>query len=96
MRKTEWVEDAEFERRYPEHYSSAIIVTMEDGTEYSSVVDDPRGNWRNPVTHKDIENKFTDLVKKIITDKGRVEQIIDYVNNLETQASISDLSSLIP
>ena len=96
MKKVEWVEDAEFERRYPEHYSCAVTVTMEDGTAYTSVIDDPKGDWRNPVTHKDIENKFTDLVKRIITDKGRIEQIIDYVNNLETQASISYLFSLIP
>ena len=95
IRKTEWVEDAEFEQRYPEHYSSAVAVTMEDGTEYTSVIDDPKGDWRNPVTHKDIENKFTGLVKKIIVDKGRIEEIINYVNNLERQTSISDLFSLV-
>lgn len=95
MKKVEWVEDAEFEQRYPEHYSSAVAVTMEDGTEYTSVVDDPKGDWRNPVTHKDIENKFTGLVEKLIVDKGRIEEIISYVNNLERQTSINDLFSLI-
>jgi 2-methylcitrate dehydratase PrpD len=95
MERTEWVEDAEFERRYPEHYSSAVAVTMEDGTEYSAVVDDPKGDWRNPVTHQDIENKFTVLVKRITDDEGRINEITDYVNTLETQASIGDLFSLI-
>jgi len=95
MKKVEWVEDAEFERRYPEHYSSAVTVTMEDGTECSSVVDDPKGDWRNPVTHEDIKNKFNGLVDKIFVDKERIKGIINYVDNLETQTSISDLLSLI-
>jgi 2-methylcitrate dehydratase PrpD len=95
MEKTEWVEDAEFERRYPEHYSSAVTVTMQDGTEYTAVVDDPKGDWRNPVTHEDIENKFTDLVKRVTADEGRIREIINYANTLETQASIGDLFSLI-
>jgi 2-methylcitrate dehydratase PrpD len=93
--KTEWVEDAEFERRYPEHYSSAVTVTMEDGTEYSVVVDDPKGDWRNPVTHEDIESKFTNLVKRVTDDDERIKEIIDYVNRLENQESIEDLFPLI-
>lgn len=36
------VEDPEFEKRYPEHYSSAVKITMKDGTIYESVIDDPR------------------------------------------------------
>ena len=68
---------------------------MEDGTEYSAVVDDPKGDWRNPVTHEDIESKFTDLVKRVTDDDERIKEIIDYVNTLETQASIGDLFSLI-
>ena len=50
--------DDEFERRYPAHYSSAVTITMKDGTQYSATVDDRKGDWRNPVTYEDVVNKF--------------------------------------
>jgi len=95
MKRTEWVEDEEFERRYPEHYSSAVTITMEDGIEYTAIIDDPKGDWRNPVVHEDIENKFTDLVKRVNDDEEYSRRIITYVNSLEKQPSIEGLFSLI-
>ena len=51
MKCVEVVEDEEFERRYPDQYSSAVTITMEDGKTYTAVVDNPKGDKRNPVTH---------------------------------------------
>jgi len=95
MAATTVVEDEEFERRYPEHYSSAVIITMKDGTEYTAVVDDPKGDWRNPVTYEDVENKFRGLANRIYSDKERTEKIVAYVKNLENQKDIADLIALV-
>jgi 2-methylcitrate dehydratase PrpD len=95
MAMVEAVEDAEFERRYPDQYSSAVTVTMKDGAEYTAVVDNPKGDKRNPVTHSDVEDKFRTLVQKIFNDNGRVQQIIDYINDLENAENIADLMKLI-
>jgi 2-methylcitrate dehydratase PrpD len=93
MAKVDWVVDEEFERRYPEHYSCAVIVTMEDGTEYTSVVDDPKGDYRNPVMQEHLEDKFRGLTGREL-DKERVEQLITFVTHLHEADDVAQLFSL--
>ncbi len=93
MTKVDWVVDEEFERRYPEHYSCAVVVTMEDGTEYTSVVDDPKGDYRNPVTQEHIEDKFRGLAGREL-DQERVEQLIRFVTHLHEADDVARLFSL--
>ncbi|MDN5301869.1 MAG: hypothetical protein PWQ60_1383 [Thermoanaerobacteraceae bacterium] len=95
MSLVEVVEDPEFERRYPDQYSSAVTITMEDGKEYTAVVDNPRGDKRNPVTLDFVEYKFKYLVDKIFNDNVRVQKIIEYVENLENAENISHLMKLV-
>lgn len=92
---TEVVEDPEFERRYPEHYSSAVEVTMKDGKKYVAVIDDPRGDWRNPVTFADVREKFRLLANRIYGDPQRTEDIIRFVENLDKQEDMSGLMRLV-
>jgi 2-methylcitrate dehydratase PrpD len=93
MKKVDWVVDEEFERRYPEHYSCAVTVTMEDGTEYTSVIDDPKGDNRNPVTQQDMEEKFGRLARREL-DAERVERLIEFVQNVDRVDDIGALFSL--
>jgi 2-methylcitrate dehydratase PrpD len=95
MAKVDWVVDDEFERRYPEHYSCAVTVTMEDGTEYTVQVDDPKGDWRNPVSQGDLEAKFTHLAQREIHDEGRIREIIAYVRDIHLSPDINELFALL-
>ena len=94
MKLVEVVIDAEFERRYPEQYSSAVTITMEDGSQYSTVVDNPKGDKRNPVTHNDVENKFRELAAPILKNDAQLRKIIGYINRLEESADVSELIDL--
>jgi 2-methylcitrate dehydratase PrpD len=94
MEKVDWVVDDEFERRYPEHYSCSVTVTMKDGAEYTSVVDDPKGDYRNPVTQQELEDKFRNLARREL-DEGRVEQVISFVMNVQDTDDVGGLFSLI-
>ena len=89
------VKDDEFERRYPEHYSSAVTITMEDGTEYTAVVDDPKGDWRNPVTYADVQEKFRTLANSVYSDPARTEKIVAFVDNIENEKDMSVLMALV-
>lgn len=93
--KVEWRTDEEFERRYPASYSCAVTVRMEDGQEFTSVVDNPKGDYRNPVTQGEIENKFFSLAKIEIADEGKIRDIMTFVNNIEGANDINDLFPLI-
>ena len=95
MEMVDWVVDEEFEERYPEHYSSAVEVTMEDGTVYEAVIDDPKGDWRNPVTQADIEEKFRQLAKRELEDEDQIQAIVDFVTNIHESDDVSQLFKLI-
>jgi len=95
MTRIEWVVDEEFERRYPEHHSSAVTVTMEDGEEYTSVVDDPKGDFRNPVTQKEIEDKFVNLAQREIADEDKIQRIVAFVKDIHQADDINELFALI-
>ncbi len=95
MQKVEWVVDDEFERRYPEHYSCAVTVTMEDGTAFTSEVEDPKGDWRNPVSQEDLEEKFTHLAAREIEETERIGRIIDFVTGIHAVDDVSKLFTLI-
>jgi len=95
MGKVAWEVDDEFERRYPEHYSCAVTVTMGDGTAYTSVVDDPKGDWRNPVTQEELEEKFINLAMREIKDEERVGRIVDFVTGIHEVADVGELFALL-
>ena len=95
MDKIEWVVDEEFERRYPEHYSCAVTVTMQDGTEYTSEVENPKGDWRNPVTQKELEEKFINLAAREIEDEERIGRIVSFVTGIHEEDDVSKLFELL-
>ena len=92
---TDVVEDPEFEERYPEHYSSAVEITMKDGTKYEAVINDPKGDWRNPVTYEDVKNKFRSLANRVYDDPQRTEDIIKFIDYLEEQTDMSELMKMV-
>ncbi|MBN1318759.1 MAG: MmgE/PrpD family protein [Anaerolineales bacterium] len=95
MTKVEWVIDEEFERRYPAHYSCAVTVTMDDGVEYTSVIDDPKGDFRNPVTQQELEAKFFKLAQREIKDEAKIRNIISFVNNIGDADDVAELFKLM-
>jgi len=68
---------------------------MEDGTEYTSVVDNPKGDWRNPVTQEDLEGKFIKLAMREIKDEEKVARIVDFVTGIHEVEDVSKLFALI-
>jgi len=95
MKRVDWVIDEEFERRYPEHYSCAVTVVMEDGTEYTSVINDPKGDFRNPLTQQEIEQKFIDLARREIDDDHRIFEIVKFVRNIDQADDVAELFALL-
>lgn len=96
MKLIEVVEDPEFERRYPDHYSSAVTVVLDDGRELTAVIDDPKGDKRNPMTFDDVVNKFYNLVSPINLDKEIADRIINGVDkDLDDLTNAADLIRLI-
>jgi 2-methylcitrate dehydratase PrpD len=95
VEKIEWHIDEEFERRYPAAYSCAVTVTMDDGKEFTSVIDNPKGDYRNPMTQDEIVRKFSDLARIEITDERKINKIITFIHHLEEVGNVNELFSIV-
>ena len=51
----------EFEKMFPEKQPSRVVITTNDGNEYSEYLEYPKGDPREPMTIDDLENKFNSL-----------------------------------
>lgn len=57
-------------------------MTMNDGSEYVSQVDHPRGSIGNPMTDEQVQKKFSDLATPVV-GMDTVARITELVANLE-------------
>lgn len=85
---------------HPEGWPSGIsltqevVVTLNDGTEYSCKVINPKGDPKNPISEDDLLNKFRDCASGYLKPL-KIEKVIKTVNNLETLDDISGLMALV-
>ena len=86
--------DPEVERDFPAKRAARVTVKLKNGTAYQEKVDYCKGLPQNPLTRKELEQKFRGLASAV-ADKDRVEEIISVVHGLEKQNDTSALISLL-
>ncbi len=92
MQKTRVVEQADFAGWYPEAMPTRMTVRTAAGKEYVKQVDFPLGHPRNPMSDREVEEKFRALTKGSL-DRTRAGKVIDCVWKLET---VKDIGALMP
>jgi 2-methylcitrate dehydratase len=94
LNKVEVVADPEIEALFPGLQRVIVKVSTIDGREFSKQIDYPKGDPRNPLTDREIEEKFDALAEPILDDDTR-ERIKDAVWNLDKLDSITNLMKLM-
>ncbi len=87
------VADPEIEKVFPALQRVMVTITTTDGREFSKQLDYPKGDPRNPLTDKEVEEKFEALAGPVMTAEAR-RKAIDAIWSLEKQASVTDLMRL--
>ena len=87
------VADPEIENVFPALQRVIVTITTTDGRELSKQLDYPKGDPRNPLTDKEVEEKFEALAGPVMTAAAR-RKAIDAIWALEKQASVTDLMRL--
>ena len=87
------VADPEIEKVFPALQRVVATITTTDGREFSEQLDYPKGDARNPLTDKDVEEKFEALAGPVMTAEAR-RKAIEAIWSLEKQSSIADLMRL--
>jgi len=92
MQKVRVVEQEEFKGWYPQAMPTRVSVRTAMGKEYVKQVDFPLGHPRNPMSDREVEEKFRALAAGKL-DRAQAGKVIDLVWKLDR---LKDIGSLMP
>lgn len=90
--KVRVVEQEEFIGRYPQSMPTRVIVRTATGKEYAKQVDFPLGHPRNPMSDREVEEKFRRLAAGKL-DRAGAGKVIALVWKLD---ALRDIGALMP
>jgi len=94
LKKITVVEDKALSSVYPEAVANRVTVKLSSGKVVSKQVDYHKGHPKNPMSDREVEEKFHRLTRKIL-DKSRARRILDATWNLEKAKDISKVVSMM-
>jgi 2-methylcitrate dehydratase len=94
LRKVEVVAGPEIERVFPAMQRALVTIFTSDGRELTRQLDYPKGDPRNPLSDREIEEKFDALAGPVLSLPAR-GKVKDAVWNLEALASVTELMGLL-
>ncbi len=94
LHKVKVVADPEIEAVFPELQRVRVEITTTDGRSFTTRLDYPKGDPRNPLTDEEIAGKMNALAEGIATP-GDVERMRDAVSRMETFDDVRELMDLL-
>ncbi|UCF18207.1 MAG: MmgE/PrpD family protein [Gemmatimonadota bacterium] len=93
LHKIEVVADPEIESVFPELQRVIVTIHTADGNQFKAQLDYPKGDPRNPLTDKEIEEKFDALAAPVLSDEARdrLKQAVWQLEKLESVGKLMDL-----
>ncbi|MBI3399012.1 MAG: MmgE/PrpD family protein [Deltaproteobacteria bacterium] len=92
IQKVGIVRDRELNRQYPEAMPNLIRIITKDDRQFSNKVTYPKGHPKNPMTDKEVEEKFKTLAKGLVSARD-VDKILSILWTLE---ELKNLRKLFP
>ncbi|KAM3862303.1 cis-aconitate decarboxylase [Diretmus argenteus] len=71
-----------------------VVIETEQGQSFAARCDTFYGHWRNPLSHKDLVEKFKANASTVLSLEG-VEGAIDVIGNIERNGELSHLDSYL-
>ncbi len=93
MDKVKVVANQEFESLFPKFQPSRVTITTNDGKSYSTRVDVPKGDPRDPMIEDEIAVKFTALGGDVI-GADHCKNLQRFIMNLDTAEKLDQLLEL--
>jgi 2-methylcitrate dehydratase len=91
--KVEVVADDEIEKVFPDLQRAAVAIVTTDGDRYDKLFDYPKGDFRNPLSDEELEQKFDALAGALLSAHAR-QELKCAVWQLESLQSVSTLMDL--
>jgi len=94
LKKIEVVADPAIEKVFPALQRVIVTIRTTDGCELTRQLDYPKGDPRNPLTDREVEEKFEALAEPVLSPSAR-RKVIDTVWGLEMLASVTELMQML-
>jgi len=94
LRKVEVVGDPEIEKVFPALQRVIVTLRTTGGREFTRQLDFPKGDPRNPLSDREIEEKFSALAEGVLSGPAQ-QKVKDAVWKLEKLRSVSELMRLL-
>jgi Uncharacterized protein involved in propionate catabolism len=89
MKKMEVNLDPELDKLYPQAFPTVITVVTKSGSKYTERVDYAKGHPKNPMTDRELEEKFYELTSDVLPKENR-KRALEIIWKLENY-DVSDL-----
>ena len=94
-KKVEVTVDPELDKLGSEfRHSVNVNIILRDGRSYTHSVHHAKGSPQNPMTEKEVSDKFRDLARRVVSESV-VERIFETVHTLESVKAAQDLTALL-
>jgi len=84
------IASTELDRHFPKYWAGRVTVTLADGHELTEEIIASKGEVENPMTRRDVEEKFLGLAAPVLSD-GKARAVIDEVSSLHSRDSLAPL-----
>jgi 2-methylcitrate dehydratase len=88
------VADPEIEKVFPALQRVIVKITTTDGRSFEKQLDYPKGDPRNPLTDREVEEKFEALSEPVLSAAAQ-QCIVDATWNLDTFDDIAEYMQLL-
>jgi 2-methylcitrate dehydratase PrpD len=85
---------ANFDRKFPARAESELVIITKNNEHYSSGIKQAYGDWDNPLSAEELENKYYWLMGQVNT-RAEAEIIAHAVDNLENMENLDRLMALL-
>jgi 2-methylcitrate dehydratase len=92
--KIKVVAEPEFEKLFPRLKATEVNIKSTGGAEFTLRVDFPKGDYRDPMSEKELLDKFDSMVLEK-TGREKRNRIVDRIMNLENEKNMKEFMTLM-
>lgn len=94
MKKIKFIKDPKLDRLFPKQWPASVFIKTNDGKEYETFIEYPKGDPENPLTWDELVGKFNDITK-VVFNSERQDKILNKVKNMDRAEELTNLYELL-
>jgi len=94
MAKVKVSASTDLDRHFPKYWSGRVTVKLADGHEHTKEIIAPKGDFENPMSAADVEEKFFGLAAPIVGEEN-ARRVVKEVQSLDSRESLEPLLEVL-